>query len=70
MSEVRDPELLVFTTLPDADRARAFVRTLVEERIVACGTVLGDVISIYRWQGAIEESPEERTHWALVYGFR
>lgn len=50
--------LLVFTTLPDPDAARALVRRLVDERIVACGTLLGDATSIYRWQGRIEESRE------------
>ena len=33
------------------------VRTLVEERLVACGNIL-PVRSIYRWQGAIEDSRE------------
>jgi periplasmic divalent cation tolerance protein len=34
------------------------VRTLVEERIVACGNILPGVDSIYRWQGAVSEEPE------------
>ncbi|UCF41365.1 MAG: divalent-cation tolerance protein CutA [Gemmatimonadota bacterium] len=52
------PAIVVLTTLPTAAEAKAFVRRLVEQRVVACGTVLGDVTSIYRWQGAIEEAGE------------
>lgn len=52
------PAIVVLTTLPNAGEAKAFVRRLVEERVVACGTVLGEVTSIYRWQGAIEEAGE------------
>ena len=50
--------IVVLTTLPNAGEAKALVRRLVEQRVVACGTVLGDVTSIYRWNGAIEEAGE------------
>jgi periplasmic divalent cation tolerance protein len=50
--------IVVLTTLPNPGEAKAFVRRLVEERVVACGSVLGEVTSIYRWQGAIEEAGE------------
>ena len=54
-----DPShLVVLTTLPDHEAALRFVRTLVDARIVACGTALGDTWSVYRWQGAIEENAE------------
>jgi periplasmic divalent cation tolerance protein len=33
------------------------VRTLVEERLVACGNIL-QVSSIYRWKGAVETEDE------------
>jgi periplasmic divalent cation tolerance protein len=50
--------ILVLTTLPTASAARALVRTLVDRRLVACGTVVGGVTSIYRWEGKVEESAE------------
>jgi len=50
--------IVVLTTLPDEEQARSLVRRLVEERVVACGTVLGRVTSVYRWKGAIEEAAE------------
>ena len=49
---------VVFTTLPDGAAARELVRRLVKMRIVACGTVLDGVRSIYRWEGDIEEEQE------------
>jgi periplasmic divalent cation tolerance protein len=50
--------MLVLTTLASVDEARAFVRALVEARLVACGTVLSGATSIYRWEGALTEEPE------------
>lgn len=50
--------LIVLTTLGSAEAAAAFVRRLVEERVVACGTVLAPAVSIYRWKGALEEAAE------------
>ena len=49
--------IVVLTTFADRAAARAMVRRLVDERIVACGTVLPGT-SIYRWDGAVTESDE------------
>lgn len=50
--------LVVLTTLPSPEEARGFVRRLVAERVVACGTVLGAATSVYRWEGSVEEATE------------
>ncbi len=50
--------LLVLTTLGSAADARAFVTSLVQDRLVACGTLLPGAASVYRWEGAITEEPE------------
>ncbi len=50
--------LLVLTTLGSAADARAFVTGLVEDRLVACGTVLPGATSVYRWEGTITEEQE------------
>jgi periplasmic divalent cation tolerance protein len=57
---VTDPRqpIIVLTTLGSAEAARELVRTLVDERIVACGTVLPAATSIYRWQGAVTTEAE------------
>jgi periplasmic divalent cation tolerance protein len=50
--------LLVFTTFASEEDAARVVRALVEERLVACGSVLPDVRSIYRWKGEIADDRE------------
>ena len=36
----------------------AMARTLVDERLAACVSLLGEATSIYRWQGAVETAQE------------
>jgi periplasmic divalent cation tolerance protein len=50
--------LLVFCTFPDADTAAAVTKTLVGEKLVACGTILPGVRSIYEWEGKMEDASE------------
>ncbi len=50
--------LLVLTSFPDAEAAATVVRTLVEEKLMACGTILPAARSIYAWQGRIEDNAE------------
>ena len=55
------PEVvLVLTTMPDAERAEAFARTLVDERLAACVNVHGPMTSVYRWKGEIEREAERQ----------
>lgn len=49
---------LVISTFADSEQAASVVRTLVEERLAACGTILPGARSIYRWQGVIEDAGE------------
>lgn len=49
--------LVVLTTLGSAQDAREFVRGLVRDRLIACGTVL-PAASIYRWEGDVQEADE------------
>lgn len=50
--------LLVLTSFPDADKAAALARILVEEKLAACGTILPGARSIYAWEGKIEDAAE------------
>jgi periplasmic divalent cation tolerance protein len=47
-------------TADDADWLDRFVRSLVEDRLVACGNVSGPIRSIYQWKGVVEEQTEYR----------
>lgn len=52
--------VIVLTTLPaDADTA-AIAAALVEDRLAACVNVLPAMLSVYRWQGAIEQETERQ----------
>ncbi len=64
MSETRsvpadpaDPRM-VLTTLPDAASAERLARELVEARLAACVQLAPGLVSIYRWQGAVERADE------------
>jgi len=50
--------VLLLSNFPDAAAARRAVRTLVEERVIACGSLIPGVESIYEWKGALETSAE------------
>jgi periplasmic divalent cation tolerance protein len=60
----------VVVTASDAEWLAGFTRTLVEERLAACGHVVDPIRSIYRWQGAVHDEREARvalhTRRALV----
>lgn len=49
---------VILSSAPDAETARRMGRVLVEAGLAACATVLPGVLSIYRWEGKIEESAE------------
>ena len=53
-----DEIVLAFCTFPDAETAKRIARELVELRLAACGNVLPEVHSVYRWQGKIETADE------------
>jgi len=48
----------VLTNLPDRGQALALARGLVEQRLAACVNVLGEITSVYRWQGKIATESE------------
>ena len=48
---------LVYMTCPE-DQAESIVRTLLEERLIACANILPTARSLYWWQGKIEDEPE------------
>ena len=53
-----DDVLVAFCTFPDAEAALRIARELVERRLVACGNVLPQVHSVYRWEGKVESGDE------------
>src|SRR5262245_4411020 len=51
-------KIVVLSTCGNAEEADRVARRLVETRLAACVNIAPGVRSIYRWQGAIEESTE------------
>lgn len=50
--------LLVMSSLPDRAAAQRLARILIERRLAACVSVLAPCVSVYRWQGVVEETAE------------
>ena len=50
--------LIVFTTFANEADAARVVRALVEERLIACGSLLPGARSLYRWQDGVRDEAE------------
>ena len=52
--------VIVLTTLPaDAD-GPAFARGIVDDHLAACVNLLPPMVSVYRWEGAVEQETERQ----------
>jgi periplasmic divalent cation tolerance protein len=49
---------LLLVAAPDQAVAEQLVTRLVEDGVVACGSILPGMLSIYRWRGALEQARE------------
>jgi len=50
----------VVVTGPTAEWLAGFTRSLVDDRLVACGHVLDPMRAIYRWDGAVHDERQAR----------
>ena len=53
-----DDIVLAFCTFPEADTARRIAREIVSLQLAACGNVIPQIHSVYRWEGKIETADE------------
>jgi periplasmic divalent cation tolerance protein len=53
-----DGIVVALTTTPDAETGARIGRTLVEERLAACVSRVPEIVSIYRFEGAVHEDGE------------
>lgn len=51
------PARIALTTVGSVDEGRKLAR-LVERRLAACVNLIPNVVSVYRWQGVVEEAAE------------
>ncbi len=50
--------VFVVTTIDDTAAAERLVHGLLDAGLIACGNVLPDITSIYRWKGEVERAGE------------
>ncbi len=55
-------KIVVLSTCSSAEEASKIADVLVGERLAACVSILPRIVSVYRWQGAVEKAEE----WLLV----
>ena len=55
-----DDAVIVLTTVSADTDAGALARTLVDERVAACVSILPPMTSVYRWKGNVEEEREQQ----------
>lgn len=49
---------IALTTVASLEEGRRLARLLIERRVAACVNLIPNLTSVYRWQGAVEESAE------------
>lgn len=58
MTNTGTGEVMLYVTAPDRATALVLARALLEERLIACANVIEGAVSLYRWEGRIEEAAE------------
>ena len=48
----------VYVTVPDRETALAIARAIVGERLAACANLLGEIQSVFWWDGSVREEGE------------
>jgi periplasmic divalent cation tolerance protein len=51
-------KVIVLSSCSSREEATRIARGLVEERLAACVNMVDSVVSIYKWQGTLQESGE------------
>jgi len=58
VSGTTDGIRLILSTFADEASATLVIRSLLDEGLIACGSMIPGVTSIYRWKDKVEESAE------------
>ena len=56
----------IFWTCRDIIEAKNCIHALLHQRLIACASIFPEVVSIYRWEGNIEESREVKVIFKTV----
>lgn len=67
---------LILTTCPDLTCAHTLAEGLIERNIAACVNILPAMVSVYKWQGNIEQAAESQlfiktneSNWSKVESY-
>ncbi len=55
--------IFIYCTFPSLESAKSLSTFLFEERLIACANILSPSISMYLWEGKLEESNEFPVIW-------
>ena len=55
---LKTPHIVVLVTTANREEAEKILDILLEARLVACGNILSEVASVFRWAGKIEKAEE------------
>ncbi|NIR45128.1 MAG: divalent-cation tolerance protein CutA [Gemmatimonadetes bacterium] len=58
MADNRNQAVIILVTAPDGETAASIGRNLVAERLAACVNVVPGLLSIFRWEGAVQDEDE------------
>lgn len=50
--------IMAYVTCPSVQVAKAIATKAVQNKVAACGNIIPGMISVYEWQGKIEEEQE------------
>ncbi|GAB4505998.1 MAG: divalent-cation tolerance protein CutA [Anaerolineales bacterium] len=50
--------MVAFVTAASTDEATRIAQALVEERLAACVNVVAPIVSVYRWEGQVQQDAE------------
>lgn len=50
--------IYIFWTCATLEEAKSIARALLEQHLIACVSFFPNIVSMYRWQGKIEEDAE------------
>lgn len=50
--------IYIFWSASNEEEARKVIHLLIDEKLIACASIIPNIRSIYRWEGKIEESIE------------
>ncbi|PIR34225.1 MAG: divalent-cation tolerance protein CutA [Alphaproteobacteria bacterium CG11_big_fil_rev_8_21_14_0_20_44_7] len=50
--------MIIYSTFADSEQAATIAKALVEKKLVACANIFPPHISVYSWEGKMQESSE------------